>query len=64
MPVTVVRVRHREQKCAENYNIEYTKLIFLNCSQHFGKFKPITVSECCLIKLLPCILLEKIHFSI
>jgi len=40
VPVTVVRVRHREQKCAENYNIEYTKLIFLNCSQHFGKFKP------------------------
>jgi len=33
---------------------------FLNSCQHFGNFKPyITVSECCLIKLLLYILLEK-----
>jgi len=30
--------------------------LFLNCNQHFANFKCITVSECCLIKLLQCIL--------
>ena len=30
--------------------------LFLNCNQHFANFKYITVSECCLIKLLQCIL--------
>jgi len=34
------------------------KFIF-NCNQHFGIFQTVTVSECCLMKLLPYILFEK-----
>jgi len=33
--------------------------LFLELQSAFWKFRPITVSECCLIKLLPCILFEK-----
>jgi len=29
-----------ERKCAENYNKRHNKLIFSNCSQHLGNFKP------------------------
>ena len=35
---------------------QYTKFIFLNCNQHSVT---ITVSDCCLTKLLPYILFEK-----
>jgi len=45
--------RYRDENVPKWYN----KILFLNCSQHFGNFKPQTVSECCLIKLLSCILL-------
>jgi len=31
--------RYRERNCAENYIINNT-IDFLNCSQHFGSFKP------------------------
>ena len=31
---------NRERKCAENYNKWHNKNFFLNCSQHFGNFKP------------------------
>jgi len=37
--------------------INGTLKLFLNRNQHFGN--NITVSECCLIKLLPCVLFEK-----
>jgi len=33
--------------------------MFLNCSQHFWQLETVTVSGCCLIKLLPYILFQK-----
>jgi len=32
---------------------------FLNCNQNFGNIQTITVSECCLLKMLPYILVGK-----
>jgi len=29
----------RERQCAENYN-KWRSIIFLNCNQNFGNFKP------------------------
>ena len=46
-----MRPNNRERKCAENYNKWHAKYFFL--------IQTITVSECCLIKLLPHILFEK-----
>jgi len=55
----------RERKCAENYNKWHNKIIF-KLQSAFCSFQTMTVSECCLIKVLPCILFEKkyLYFSI
>ena len=45
-------------KSVPKFIINNTINSFLNC-QRFDNLKTITVSECCLIKLLPCILFEK-----
>ena len=39
-----------------------TKLYFLKLQSAFCRFQTITVSECCLIELLPCIVFEKNAF--
>ena len=39
--------------------INNTINFIFNYNRHFGYFRTITVSECCLIKLLPYILFEK-----
>jgi len=43
---------------APKMTINDTIIFFSHCNQHFGNLT-ITVSECCLIKLLPYILFEK-----
>ena len=35
------------------------ELLVFNCNHHFANYETITVSQCCLIKLLPYILFEK-----
>jgi len=47
-----------ERKWAENYT-NNTKFFRLKLQSALCKFQTITVSECCLIKLLPYILFEK-----
>ena len=42
----------KEWKCAKNYNKWHSKFFFLKLQSAFMKFQTITVSECCLIKLL------------
>jgi len=49
---------NRERKCAENHN-KWHNNFFLNCNQHFANFKIITVSWCCLTKLLLYIFVQK-----
>ena len=39
-PVASLHPIYRGRKCAENNNKWHNKFIFLNCSQHFGNFKP------------------------
>ena len=55
--VTVISVCI-ENESVPNTIINGTIIFFLNCSIRLGNFKP-SVSECCLIKLFPCILFEK-----
>jgi len=50
---------NREPKRAEYCNKTITNLLFLNCNWHFWQFQKKTVSEWCLIKVLPHILFEK-----
>jgi len=38
------------------------KKFFIELQSAFWQFQAITVSECCLVKLLPCILFEKNAF--
>ena len=45
-------MQYRIRKCAENYNKKHNKFI-LKTQSAFWSFQTITVSECCLIKLLP-----------
>jgi len=49
---------NRERKCAENYN-KWRCNFFFKTALAFWSFQTITVSECCSIKLLLYILLEK-----
>ena len=58
-PVFLPARRCRERKCAENYN-KWHNIFFLKLQPAFCEFQTITVSECCLIKLLPYILVENI----
>ena len=45
--------------------INDTLIFFLNCDQHFGNsLVTITVSECCLINMLPCLKNIYSYFSI
>ena len=52
---------YKEPKWAENCNKWHDKIFILNCNQHFGNFKSrqFPTSECCLTKLLPCVLFER-----
>jgi len=49
---------YRERKCVENYTKQHNKFIF-KLQSAFWYFQTITVSECCLIKLLLYILFQK-----
>ena len=46
-------------ECLPKIIINDTTSVFSNCNQHFVNLQTVTVSECCLIKLLPYILFEK-----
>jgi len=62
-PATVTyylfHIWYRERKCAKIL-INDTINFFLKLQSAFWQFQTITVSECCLIKLLPCILFENV----
>jgi len=46
-------------------NDDTTNLFLKKCNQHFANFKTLTVSECCVIKLLPYFYLKiYLYFSI
>jgi len=52
--------RFRERMCAENYNKWHSEFFSQTAiSILLISFQAITVSECCLTKMLPCILFEK-----
>ena len=48
-----------EPKCGENYRKSWHNIFFLKLQSACWQFQTITVPECCLIKLLPYILLQK-----
>ena len=57
--ISAERSTHRKRKCSENYTKWHDKFIFFKLQSAFCWLQTITVSECCLIKLLPYILFEK-----
>jgi len=38
--VNNLQALYMERECAENYNKWHNKIVFLNCNQHLGNFKP------------------------
>jgi len=51
-PLPLWTMHDTERKCTENYNKGHNKFIF-KLQSAFWLFQTITVSKCCLIKLLP-----------